>query len=86
PGIATGLNITDAVPAGTTYVSNSLSVGGVGAGNQCILNGTTEDDDIIGADETDLYGGSFDGTTVKASMPSLTAGTSLTAAFLVKVN
>lgn len=86
PGTATNLIIADAVPAGTTYVHNSLTVGGVGAGNQCVLNGTIEDDDTIGADETDLYGGSFDGTTVKANIPSMTAGSSLTAAFLVKVN
>lgn len=86
PGTATGLAITDAVPTGTTYVANSLQVGGVGAGGQCVLNGTTEDDDTTGADETDLYGGSFDGTTVKGVIPTLIAGVSLTAAFRVTVN
>jgi uncharacterized repeat protein (TIGR01451 family) len=86
PGTATGVSITDAVPAGTTYISNSLSVGGVGAGGQCVLNGTTEDDDTSGADETDLYGGSFNGTTVRGDIPTLIAGTSLTAAFRVTVN
>jgi hypothetical protein len=74
------------VPTGTTYVSNSLTVGGVGAGGQCVLNGTIEDDDTVGPDESDPYGGSFDGTTVKATLPALIAGTSLTAAFLVKVD
>lgn len=86
PGLATGLDISDVVPAGTTYVSNSLSVGGVGAGNQCVLNGTLEDDDTTGPDESDPYGGSFDGTTVQAHIPALIAGGSLTAAFLVKIN
>ncbi|HEX7874390.1 MAG TPA: DUF11 domain-containing protein [Sphingobium sp.] len=86
PGTATNVGISDAVPAGTTYVSNSLSIGGVGSGGQCVLNGTTEDDDTSGADETDLYGGSFDGTTVKGSIPAIVAGISLTAAFRVTIN
>ncbi len=86
PGTATGLAISDVVPTGTTYVSNSLTVGGVGAGGQCVLNGTIEDDDTVGPDESDPYGGSFDGTTVRATLPALIAGTSLTAAFLVKVD
>lgn len=86
PGSATGVSITDAVPAGTTYISNSLTVGGLGVGGQCVLNGTTEDDDTSGADETDLYGGSFNGTTVRSDIPALVAGLSLTAAFRVTVN
>jgi uncharacterized repeat protein (TIGR01451 family) len=86
PGTATNVNITDQVPAGTTYIANSLSVGGVGTGGECVLNGTTEDDDTTGADETDLYGGSFDGTTVKGNIANMIAGLSLTAAFRVTVN
>lgn len=86
PGTATSVNITDLVPTGTTYVANSLSVGGVGSGGQCVLNGTTEDDDTTGADETDLYGGSFDGTTVRGNIANMIAGLSLTAAFRVTVN
>jgi uncharacterized repeat protein (TIGR01451 family) len=86
PGTATGVNISDAVPAGTTYISNSLTVGGLGVGGQCVLNGTIEDDDATGADETDLYGGSFDGTTVHAVIPLLTTLVPLTAAFRVTVN
>ena len=80
------MTITDRVPAGTTYVANSLSVGGVGSGGQCVLNGTTEDDDATGADETHLYGGSFNGTTVRGDIPTLQVGTSLTAAFRFTVN
>jgi len=86
PGVATAVSITDRVPTGTTYIPNSLSVGGVGSGGQCVLNGTTEDDDTTGADETDLYGGSFNGTTVRGDIPTLPVGTSLTAAFRVTVN
>ncbi len=54
------------LPANTTYVPNSLTVGGLGVGGACVLNGTIEDDNATSADETDLYGGSFDGTTVHA--------------------
>jgi uncharacterized repeat protein (TIGR01451 family) len=86
PGIATNVGITDQVPAGTTYIPNSLSVGGVGAGGVCVLNGTTEDDDTTGADETDLYGGSFNGTVVRGDIPTLLVNSSLTAAFRVTVN
>ncbi|MDB5715759.1 MAG: hypothetical protein JWO15_3156 [Sphingomonadales bacterium] len=86
PGTASGVVISDNVPAGTTYVSGSLTVGGLGVGGQCVLNGTSEDDDTSGPDETDLYGGSFNGTTVKANIPTLTTALPLTAAFRVTVN
>jgi uncharacterized repeat protein (TIGR01451 family) len=86
PGIATNVSITDQVPTGTTYIPNSLAVGGVGAGGQCVLNGTTEDDDTTGSDESDLYGGSFNGTAVRGDIPTLLVNTSLTAAFRVTVN
>jgi uncharacterized repeat protein (TIGR01451 family) len=86
PGIATAVNISDALPANTTYVSNSLTVGGLGVGGQCVLNGTTEDDNATGADETDLYGGSFDGTTVRATLGSVLPLVPLTVAFRVTVN
>jgi uncharacterized repeat protein (TIGR01451 family) len=86
PGTVTGVTITDSVPANTTYQPNSLTVGGVGVGGACVLNGSVEDDDVIGADETDLYGGSFDGTTVTAILPSVSPLTPVTAAFRVTVN
>lgn len=86
PGTASGLLISDTIPAGTTYVADSLTVGSVGIGGQCVLNGTTEDDDTTGADETDLYGGSFNGTAVTGRMPNLLAGTALAASFQVTVN
>lgn len=86
PGTATGITIADAVPAGTTYVSNSLTVGDAGVGGVCTLNGTVEDDNAIGADETDLYGGSFDGTTVRATVPSLGTLAPIRASFRVTIN
>ncbi|MES2453047.1 MAG: hypothetical protein V4610_21035 [Pseudomonadota bacterium] len=86
PGIATGVSMSDAVPANTTYVSNSLTVGGLGVGGQCVLNGTIEDDDTTGPDESDPYGGSFDGTTVRATFGSVLPLIPLTASFRVVLN
>ena len=85
PGIATGINFTDALPANTTYIANSLTVGGVGTGGVCVLNGTIEDDDTSGADETDLYGGAFDGTRVSAMLPTVLPLVPLNVAFRVVV-
>ena len=86
PGIATSLSLTDALPANTTYVANSLTVGGLGVGGVCVLNGTIEDDNATGADETDLYGGSFDGTNVHATLGSVLPLVPLTVAFRVTIN
>jgi uncharacterized repeat protein (TIGR01451 family) len=86
PGIASGVTIADQIPANTTYVPDSLQVGGVGIGGACVLNGTIEDDDTTGGDETDLYGGSFDGTRVRGVIPNMLPGVSLTAAFRVIIN
>lgn len=86
PGIAAGLTLSDALPANTTYVANSLTVGGLGVGGQCVLNGTIEDDNTTGADETDPYGGSFDGTTVHATLGAVLPLVPLTIAFRVTVN
>jgi len=52
----------------------------------CTLLGSTEDDDTTGADESDPYGGSFDGTTVRANIPSLGVNAPVAAAFRVTVN
>lgn len=86
PGTVTGVSITDSIPVNTTYQANSLTVGGLGVGGACVLNGTIEDDDTAGGDETDLYGGSFDGTIVTATLPAIQPLIPLTAAFRVTVN
>jgi uncharacterized repeat protein (TIGR01451 family) len=86
PGIATATALSDALPANTTYVANSLTVGGLGVGGQCVLNGTIEDDNATGADETDLYGGSFDGTNVHATLGAVLPLVPLTVSFRVTIN
>ncbi|MEI9903484.1 MAG: hypothetical protein WDN06_05520 [Asticcacaulis sp.] len=83
---ATAINITDSVPANTTYVANSLVVGGSVLLGACLGDGTTEDDNATGADETDLNGGSSDGATIHAMIPAITAGATQTARFRVTLN
>ncbi|MDF7777137.1 DUF11 domain-containing protein [Sphingomonas sp. AOB5] len=87
PGIATSVAISDAIPANTTFVSGSIAVGGLGVG-QCLLNGTPEDDNNTGADETDLYGGYYDsGThTVHATLGSVLPLVPLNISFRVTIN
>ena len=86
PGAANNITLTDAVPANSSFVPGSISVGTPGLLGACILLGTSEDDNNTGADETDLYGGSFDGTTVRATLPVVLPGTSMSVAFRVSVN
>jgi len=86
PGSASNVAVTDAVPANSTFVPGSIAVGTSGILGACILLGTSEDDNDTGSDETDLYGGSFDGTTVRAKLPSVASGTSMSVSFRVTVN
>ncbi len=86
PGTATNLTVTDNVPANTTFVPGSIQVGTSAGGAGCILVGTTEDDNNTGADETDLYGGSFDGTTVRGTIPSVAPLGAYAVAFRVTIN
>jgi len=83
---ATGVNITDAIPVNTTYVPGSLYVGGSTLLGACVADGTAEDDNSAGADETDPNGGSSDGATVTAYIPTISAGTTVTARFRVTLD
>jgi len=82
---ANGVNLTDVIPANTTYVPGSISVGGIGAGGVCLIGGVSVADD---GSTTGLYTGSFNtGTkTVTATIPTLLGGTSVAASFRVTVN
>jgi uncharacterized repeat protein (TIGR01451 family) len=86
PGEANNITLTDAVPANSTFIPGSIAVGTSGLLGACILLGTAEDDNDTGADETDLYGGSFDGTSVKATLPRVAGGSSMSVAFRVTVD
>jgi uncharacterized repeat protein (TIGR01451 family) len=88
PGIASGVQLSDAIPSGTTFVPGSIAVGGLGVG-QCLLNGTAEDDNNTGADESDLYGGSFDSSgngTVHATVGNVLPLIPLNVSFRVTIN
>ena len=82
---ASGVALTDVIPANTTYIPGSISVGGIGAAGVCVTGGLPIADD---GSTTGLYGGSFNGSTktVTATIPTLTGGTSVAASFRVTVN
>jgi len=83
---ASGVNLTDVIPANTTYVPGSITVGGIGTGGACLVNGFAQNDD--GSQALGPYTGSFNGSnkTVTATIPTLLGGTSVAASFRVKIN
>jgi uncharacterized repeat protein (TIGR01451 family) len=78
---ATGINVADPLPAGTTFVAGSLR-----SGTSCAGATTVEDDNAAGADESDPFGASIGGTTVAATAPTLASGNALALAFHVTVH
>lgn len=83
---ADNVTLTDIIPANTTYVPGSITVGGIGAGGVCLVNGFTQNDD--GTQGLGPYRGSYDGANrrVTATIPLLLGGTSVAASFRVTVN
>ncbi len=66
PGTATPVTITDTIPATLTYVANTLA-----SGPSCTVSKMAEDDDAVGADESDPYGASVSGNTISASATTM---------------
>ncbi len=86
---ATGVVLSDAVPAHTTYVPGSISIGAPGAlGISCVSAGSTEDDDADDASETDGVTAAFDGTnkTVIANVGNVGLLSPVAASFRVTIN
>jgi uncharacterized repeat protein (TIGR01451 family) len=83
---AGGINLTDVIPANTTYVPGSIAIGVLGSNGVCLVNGFPQNDD--GSQALGPYNGAFDaGTkTVRATIPTLLGGTSLAASFRVTIN
>nr|WP_253071460.1 hypothetical protein [Sphingomonas sp. H160509] len=89
---AANVNLTDVIPANTTYVPNSLKIGAIALGTSCVLSGIL--DGVALADDGSttvpllLYTGSYNGATKKvtATIPTLLGGTSVAAAFRVTIN
>ncbi|MHA6722410.1 hypothetical protein [Sphingomonas sp. RS2018] len=86
---ANDIVLSDIVPAHTTYVPGSLSMGVPGVpGVACVLLGSTEDDDDADTGETDGLTASYDsGTkTVAAKIAIVPGGTAVAASFKVKID
>ena len=83
---ATGVALTDVIPANTTYEPGSLTIGGLGTAGICLTGGFPQNDN--GTQAAGPYLGSFDaGTkTVTATIPTLLGGASVAASFRVKIN
>ncbi|WP_267394879.1 MULTISPECIES: hypothetical protein [unclassified Sphingomonas] len=83
---ASDVALTDVIPANTTYVANSLTIGGLAVGGACVLNGFQQNDD--GTQATGPYQGAFNAVTktVTARIPTLAGGTAVAAAFRVTIN
>ena len=82
---ANNVTLSDVIPANTSYVPGSITVGGIGTAGACLVNGVPIADD---GSTTGLYTGSYNSTTktVTATIPILAGGTSLAASFRVTVN
>jgi uncharacterized repeat protein (TIGR01451 family) len=83
---ASNVNLTDIVPPNTTYVPGSLTIGGIGTGGVCLVNGFPQNDD--GSNTVGPYRGSYNAVnrTITATIPTLLGGTSLAASFRVTIN
>lgn len=75
------VSLSDPVPAGMTYV-----VGSMRSGTTCAGAATVEDENAIGADDTDLVSMSLSGTSISGSQASLTAGASIAFVFNAEMN
>ncbi|WP_395332545.1 proprotein convertase, P [Novosphingobium sp. BL-8H] len=78
---ATSVTASDPIPSTLTYIAGSIT-----SGSDCASATTAEDDNDTGSDESDPYGASYASGTVKASAPTLGAGTSFAIRFDATVN
>lgn len=78
---ATSVSIGDTIPANVTFVPGSIL-----SGANCASAATAEDDDAVGADESDPYGVSIAGTALTGSAASLGPSTGFAIVFNATVN
>jgi uncharacterized repeat protein (TIGR01451 family) len=83
---ASSVVLTDVIPTNTTFVSNSIYTGGTAPGGVCAADGALEDNDTDNGDESDPNGGSFTGNTVTATLPSVSANSTVTTRFRVTID
>ena len=80
-GTATGINLADPLPAGTSFVPGSLR-----SGTSCAGAATAEDDNASGADEGDPFGASITGATVAATTATLLPAAAMAITFEITIN
>ena len=78
---ATGILVSDPLPATTSFIAGSLR-----SGTSCPGATTVEDDNAAGADESDPFGAAITGTTVSASTATLAPAAAMAVTFDVTVN
>ena len=86
---ADGVTLTDALPAHTTYVPGSISIGTPGLlGVACVVSGSAEDDDANDAGETDGATASYDtaSRTLSARLDRVGGGGATAVAFRVTID
>lgn len=84
---AANVTLTDVIPVNTTYDPRSISIGGLGVGTACVLDGFAANDDGSAIPLTNYVGSYTAGTrTVKATIPLLLGGTSAAVSFRVTIN
>jgi len=89
---ASNVTLTDIIPANTTYVANSISIGVIALGNSCLVTGITGGVPLADNGSTTVpllnYTGSYNtgSKTVSATIPTLLGGTSVAALFRVTIN
>lgn len=78
---ATGVSVSDAMPANVTFTPGSIVTGA-----NCGSAATGEDDNNTGADESDPFGVSFAGTTLTGTAASLGPSVGFAIAFNATIN
>lgn len=81
PGIAANILVSDTLPAATTFVAGSMR-----SGATCATATAVEDDNAVGADESDPVGASISGTTIVGSQESMAPSTSFALTYDVTIN
>lgn len=86
---ASDVVLTDAIPANTTYIPGTLSMGAPGVlGVACTLLGSNEDDDADDTTETDGLTANFDAANnrVRARIVTVPGSGAVAASFQVRIN
>jgi uncharacterized repeat protein (TIGR01451 family) len=81
PLSATTIVLTDSMPSSVAYQTGTMK-----SGTSCAGATTPEDDDAIGADDTDTVGASFSSGTIITITSSIASGGTLALTFEAKVN